>query len=813
MGLKLKIFIGYAILIFLLGLIVFLFRSEHTKRNILNQEMQELEMVHELTRRTYSLLLGLSSQAEIVSIWDEEDLKQYREKREKTCGVLKKLQAFVHSPEELARIDSVCLLLEQRELLLSATMNTFNKFETISETVEGKLPAIVRQVRKPLQRNDTVNYTNENVVEEKPEKKKDNFLKRIFGRKEKKSAYKRLLEEKDEKEADEKKILSQETSNTSNAAVQLLYSLNREVSEKEESQKRKLYLQMDSLYVKSRILNRRLNRLVDDLETAARSRLEARYSDIMEGREDSNNIVVILSLFVFMLSVIIYTLVYRDVNKRYRQRKDLEYLNRKNQELLESRDRMMLAVSHDLRAPLTIIRGYADAISNESDIEKRTHYRDAILQSSDNMLTMLNNLLLFYRLDVGKEQPNNTFFRLGNIADALETAYRLQAADKRLYYTVECEGRDTVLLGDRDRILQIGNNLLSNAIKFTPLGSVTLFICYKANVFCLKVRDTGTGIPKERLSGIFQPFERLENANTEDGFGLGLAVTREIVELLHGKIMVESIQDKGTIFSVTLPMPLADEDSVRQQQKAPVSLPENLYVAVVDNDAILLAMTVGMFTRHKICCDGYPGARELLEAMRERTYDVVVTDIRMSGINGFELLELLHSSSVKGMKTVPVIAATARVEKSGEEFLKAGFSGYLRKPFSVSELFYAVRSCIREDREHLLPKADFTLLLEAEKNRKEMLELFIHETRKDMTVLSEYEKIGDRSQLLMLVHHLSPVWENIRISAPLRELRRLLVSQDKIMDETVCSAIKKVIITGEYAIKQALEIIEMESYG
>lgn len=814
MGLKLKVFIGYIVLIFLLGFIIYLFRGEHTKRNMLNRDLKELEMVQELSRNAYSLALDLFSQGEVVSIWNENDLEQYRKKREKTCDVLSKLRAFIHMPEQKVRIDSVCLLLEQKEMLLSAVMNTFGELGRISETVEEKLPAIVRQVRKQSLEAVSVVSAMEDTGEKKEvtEKRtgKNNFFKNIFGRKEKKSAYKRWREKK---EAEEKNVSLPATMNCNNAAtVKLLHSLNDEVSEKQESQQQRLFLQMDSMHAKSRMLNVRLNGLVVDFETMAGRRLEMRYKEIVAAREESYNTVAVLSLFILLLAIIIYICVHRDVNKRYRYRKELEHLNCKNRELLEARDRMMLAVSHDLRAPLTVIRGYAEEMSRECDMGKRSHYRDAILQSSESMLAMLNNLLLFYRLDMGKEQSSNILFRVGNIADTLEIAYRLQAESKRLHFTVECEDKDAVLFGDRERILQVGNNLLSNAIKFTQSGNISLCICYRDSIFYIEVSDTGTGIPEDRLTGIFRPFERLENADSQEGYGLGLAVTREIVELLSGKICVESILGKGTTFRVSLPLPVADEESVHKRQASPVLLPENLYVAVVDNDSILLAMTVGMFTRHKINCDGYHSARELLEAMREHAYDVLVTDIRMPGINGFELLELLRTSNVRRLNTIPVIAVTARVEKQGEEFLKAGFSGYLYKPFSVSELLHAVKSCIGEGREYSPLRVDFTSLLVAEKNKTEMLELFVSETRKDMNAMVEYDNKDDRDRLLTLVHHLFPVWENIRISTPLKELRSLLASSEKLTGDDLRSAIKNVICMGEHAIGQAEKIIEADRH-
>lgn len=814
MGVKLKIFIGYVVLILLLGFIIFLFRGERIKRGALNHEMKELGIMRDLTRKAYSSLLELASQGEVASIWSASDLQLYREKREKTCEILWKLRDFVPVPEQKARIDSVCLLLREKEILLSAAMSTFDELETISETVGEKLPAIVRQVRRQPVRNLPAIPVREETATEEPEKEKKNFWKSLFGKREKKSAYRERQEEKKGRETARKAPAPPISNSGNNTAVYLLNSLNREVTEKRKTQRTRLFLQMDSLHHSSQILNQRLNGLVGDFEKAGNERLEAGYSKIVADSEESYNVAASLAVCIFLLAIVLYLIVHRDTGRRIKCLRELECLNGKNRELLTARDNMMLAVSHDLRAPLTVIRGYADAMPDERAREMRSRYRDAILQSSDSMLALLNNLLTFYRLDMRKEQPDNCLFRLKGIADTLETAYRLQAENKKLHFKVESgNGQDAVLLGDRERILQIGNNLLSNAIKFTSSGNVTLYIRYRNGLLHMEVGDTGVGIPRERLDGIFQPFERLNDADMQEGFGLGLAITREIVELLHGEISVESHVDYGTTFHVRIPLPLADEDTVGKQMGSPVSLPENLHVAVVDNDAVLLEMTVGMFTRQKIHCDGYHSAKELLEGMRERTYDIVITDIRMPGINGFELLELLRTSSIPALKTIPVLAVSARMEKLGDEFVKAGFSGYLRKPFSASELFSAVKSSIREVRERPFPKADFSALLVAERNQEEMLELFISETRKDMAMLEKYVQEGDTERLLTLVHHLSPVWEEIRISAPLRELRKLLSSPDTVSDDALDTAVKKVAGMGEQAAIQAERMIANDKKG
>lgn len=173
------------------------------------------------------------------------------------------------------------------------------------------------------------------------------------------------------------------------------------------------------------------------------------------------------------------------------------------------------------------------------------------------MTDMLNTLLNFFRLDSGKEQANAVPFRLRNVAEILQTEFEPRAEAKDL--TLRITGcSDIILMGDRNRLVQIGNNLLSNAIKFTESGTVGLDMAYEAGKLVLTVQDTGTGMSHEQKEKIFEPFERLPNAAVKDGFGLGLPIVKNTVTLLGGTVDVESEEGKGSRFTVKLPMPLAD---------------------------------------------------------------------------------------------------------------------------------------------------------------------------------------------------------------------------------------------------------------
>ena len=205
---------------------------------------------------------------------------------------------------------------------------------------------------------------------------------------------------------------------------------------------------------------------------------------------------------------------------------------------------------------------------------------------------------------------------------------------------------DAVVLTDKERIIQIGNNLLSNAIKFTEKGGISLTTGYSDGVLTLIFEDTGTGMTKEEQQQVFGAFERLSNAAAKDGFGLGLAIVKNIVTMLSGKIRLESEKGKGSRFTVEIPMQIAEEVQDQQIQTYIRQKDRNLNVIAIDNDEVLLLMLKEMYAQEGIHCDTCTDAAELMEMIRRKTYNLLLTDLNMPGINGFELLDLLRSSNV-----------------------------------------------------------------------------------------------------------------------------------------------------------------------
>lgn len=783
-SIRLKLVTGYILLVTLFVVVLSLIYCEHDKMVAISVQAKELSEQRRQTEQIAIQLLDLSFQSEQMVGVREDDFEIYKCKRDSVVSSLEVLRRRLNNPAQCARIDSVLFLLQTKEEHLFAILNDVRELRQSYDLVQKRIPDIIRQTNH--QSEDLSERLQENIEKGR---KQTSGIKGLF-RSKKKSR---------EQIERENEIILRNAQKRQSGTLRVLAD---EIAGTHKANTLQLISHVDSLTVRNTYLNKQIRRLITEFGIADRDIRENVIAKELFGRKQAIMTISVFSIVALLLAIVFYILLHRDIQERYCNRIRLERSNNRNEELLAARKNMMLTVSHDLRAPLAAINGYAELLPDERRKENRLRYTEAILQSSGRMLSLLNTLLDYYRLDTGKEQPESRPFHLKSLADALAAEYAPSAAKKRLELTTCYDGEDVIVAGDRERILQIAGNLLSNAVKFTHTGYVRLHVEYGSGELLLRVEDTGAGMTEEQTKRIFEPFERLGNSETEEGFGLGLSITLALVELLKGRIDVKSSPGEGTVFTVHLPLPVCNEENLLPQSTEPDALPADLRVVVVDNDVVLLTMTVEMFSRTKIHAEGCRSARELIEYIRTQRYDLVLTDITMPDVNGFGLLELLRTSNNPLAKTVPVVAMTARAERGAEEFLRAGFAGCLYKPFSRAELFAVVRQSVRQQENKPICKADFSMLLAGENNGKEMLELLTQETKKNMAALTNGLINGDRKEITSLLHQLLPLWEVLRIDAPLQELRQALFTSD-IIDRSVRTAVEAVLAAGEQLVVQA----------
>ena len=520
-------------------------------------------------------------------------------------------------------------------------------------------------------------------------------------------------------------------------------------------------------------INTRLLNLIATLDSQVRKEFRNKERNLDEMRQTSMNLISIIIVTTCLLLVLAYVLIQRDVRQRIEIQKRLEESLKQNRMLLSMREKVLLTVSHDIRGPLNTITGSAELAQNTRNRKKRNCYITNIIDTSRHILKLVNNLLDLSRLNQSKETPNLVPFHLEELLQRIVSLYSQETNKKGLLFRYSFDNLPTAVLNDPDRIEQILDNLISNAIKFTPDGTVCLQASYHQGILLLRVQDTGIGMNQLTIRRVFNPFEKAAPHISAEGFGLGLSIVKGIVNLLGGKISVSSTEGIGSCFEVSIPM---SETNLNEEIPSPVRtfsgiLPKR--VIAIDDDPLQLAVMKEMLERNGVDCITCSTAKDVVKAMREKDYDLLLSDIQMIGTSGFELLDLLRNSTVGNSRTIPVVAMTARGDRGNEVFLKAGFAACIYKPFSSSELI-SLLSTITTSLPVERKRIDFSAMLSEVSDKKRLLDSFISQSEKDKRELDMALKLKDRKKLREITHRMQPMWELLQMKELLSAYRVLL---------------------------------------
>ena len=539
-------------------------------------------------------------------------------------------------------------------------------------------------------------------------------------------------------------------------------------------------------------------------ETLMRAREEAEYQKAVRHR--SATIISGIAAGAVVLSVIFLVMIWRDVTRSNRYRHQLEEANRFAEELLASREKLMLAITHDFKAPLGSIMGYADLLSRLTVDERQRFYLDNMKTSSEHLLKLVTDLLDFHRLDLNKAEINRVTFHPARLLEEIYVSFEPLTSAKGLSLKCEIDPElKGAFISDPLRLRQIVNNLLSNAVKFTSEGGITLtasFVpkgdsAFPGNHLKLSVIDTGKGMEPGDRERIFQEFTRLPGAQGEEGFGLGLSIVRMLVQLLEGRIEVDSVLGKGSTFTLRVPLyPVALDNDTSALNEQPsddsqTQIPA-LHILLIDDDRIQLTLTAAMLAQSGITSVTCLQLDELLEALRTDTFDVLLTDVQMPVMNGFDLLNLLRASNIPQAKTIPVVAVTARSDMKREEFLQHGFAGSLHKPFTVNELLTEI-GVLQADIATVDTAPSSALNFSAltafsgddPDAAKSILESFVVETRLNVDRLRQALETEDTDGIAAMGHKMLPLFTLLGASELVTLLKELEASRGVPFDEKI----------------------------
>ena len=727
-----RILLGYIILIAVIGSMAATMLHERSRVHKIEEEITEIREANQTINAAHRHITILATLGESAITWDDEDYQKYQLRRKKVDSLLLFLQGNYAEYTPSAPIDTLRLVLENKEKHLFNTMQAFQWQDSLLQEQE---PAIAEQTK------------NFRTVT-----RKKKGIAGFFGAKE--------------------TVQIPVASNS-------LHSLNEQLI----SRQQQINNYTDSLRIQNRELNSKLGRLIQDLDEQSQEAFLNKEIQVKESYERSTRIVTGLVISAIILLVFSYLIIQRDIRQKEKTRKRLEETIKQNASLLDMRKNIILTISHDIRAPLNVIGGSAELAMDTRDKKQRNNHLNNIRIVCKHITHLLNNLLDVYRLNEAKETRNDVPFSLHDLLERTVSGFTHIVNNKGILFNHRFDNTDVKLLGDMDRIGQIIDNLLTNAVKFTESGTISFNARYDDGRLSLEVKDTGIGMNEIMLSRIFRPFERLASETNTDGFGLGLPITKGLVDLLGGTITVSSEAGSGSTFCVTLPLSVTDESIEDENILSSYtgSLPQN--ILVIDDDPMLLNIVKEMLERNGSTCTICTTAKEVVKAMRNQNYDLLLSDIQMPGTNGFELLTLLRNSNIGNSRTIPIIAMTARGDRDKEAFLNTGFTDCIYKPFSSSELLSLISGIKKQQTDDGRHSVDFSTMLSEVSDGIKLLRSFIAQSEKDRDELESAMKKSDRMKLRETAHRMQPSWDLLHTGDRLMAYRALL--KDGTQDDTV----------------------------
>ena len=696
-----KIAFGYILLICLLfGAIGYI----HQQMTLLTTPTGLEETISNRRKTTHQIVTQLY-EAEIIGqtlrIGRLNEYPKYKRAMKEASALIDSLQQLLTDTLQQMRLDTVRSLLRNKEQNMVLVLEAMKQSPT-DELYRQQLDSLIMQQDSILSsthvRRRVVTHRNSYTIHHKP-KKFFRSLADVF------SPGKPDSTQVDNIIQEEYTDTIDEAYNPVDTIATMLTSIQHKVFQTRQESMRTLDARINQLRIAGGRVSQRVNQLLDNIEDDEQKAMEVRIAHEQDIRQQAAWTMATIAILAVLLVLIFFTIIWRDITRSNHYRKELEKAKLYAENLLVAREKLMLTITHDIKAPAGSIIGYIDLLIRLVQDRRQQFYLHNMKSSANHLLDLITSLLDYHRLEAGKMDIHPVTFNPHELFESIYTSFLPGAEKKQLTLNFEENIPRTLNLeGDPFRIRQIAENLISNALKFTSQGSITIQVDYEQNRFTFRVEDTGCGMSIQEQQRVFQAFTRLQSAQGQEGFGLGLSITKKLVELLNGEITIESAPGKGSMFQVVLFLP--------KVTKAPITQVETLSddkkqwrILLIDDDRIQLNLTEVMIydlfnhAQHSIppvikCCTQ---PEELFKLIASETFDIVFTDIQMPAMNGFELLQKLRSLDVPQAKNIPVIAITARSDMDETDFCTQGFAGCLHKPFNQTELLKIFKTHMQED--------------------------------------------------------------------------------------------------------------------
>ncbi|MFT5600990.1 MAG: signal transduction histidine kinase/DNA-binding response OmpR family regulator [Flavobacteriales bacterium] len=474
----------------------------------------------------------------------------------------------------------------------------------------------------------------------------------------------------------------------------------KSVKKEEESIEKALIATQIALMVEDEIISKKIRTILDDFEKKELLRIKSETTAATTAVEETNFQIAMFCIVIGLLLCFMAFIIINYVRTNNRFRQALKKAKRKAEDLAEAKERFLANMSHEIRTPMNAIHGFTEQMAKGPLDKDQREQMNMVQKSTKHLLYLVNDVLDFTKLQTGKLKLEKIGFKPREVITDIINFTKPMASDKNLLIGSEVlDSIPEVLIGDPHRLRQVLLNLMSNSIKFTEYGSITVkaipVMLNKESVqLRLEISDTGIGMSSEQLKRVFQEFEQAEVSTTRNygGSGLGLSITRMLVELHEGNIEIKSEQDVGTTLIIEIPFEIGTEcDIVTAAPTLDLSYKlKNLKILIVDDESYNRKLLTIILGKHNAIFTEAENGREAVDEVSRNEYDLILMDARMPILNGIEAS--LQIRELPGKKSqIPILALSAAVsEEDKKRYENAGMNGFLAKPFSEEEIIIAI---------------------------------------------------------------------------------------------------------------------------
>lgn len=699
---RIKILVGYALLAIVLLSATWMIYDNTRSLTAVNSASERLMVRRDIVDTLVFSMLETANAERSILLGDASEWQRFDHAISNSTEKARQLRPLISDSLKRQRLDTLVILLKakrQNTMLVMAELGKDNRdifYSNKMKALHSGRDSVVIHPRTAEQHDQ-----RETVYE--IVKTKKGFFRRLG------DAFRRQHTDT----VGMTRVQKRATADTVNHRVDIADSVANALAEIQQKQQRESGRQKERIAGRNSELQRvsillawRTGQLLEDIQNDEHTALRRVVDKAMNSRRTMIMRIAGLGLLAILSAAILVVYILRDIRRERRDHQRIIEAKAETERIMQQRERLLLTITHDIKAPAASIAGFIDLLAEYVDRPKAIGYLKSIGGSAQHLLQLVSALLDYHQLESGKVEIHEESFSPATLIRECVGGMQPQALEKGLLLESNINVADNMVCrSDAFRIKQIVNNLVGNAIKYTDEGKVTVSTAYMSGRLTIGVADTGCGMTPEEQQRVFNAFTRLPGAQRKEGVGLGLSIAREIVERLGGSINLVSRKGEGSKFTVVIPMEMANGNDDKAETTIDIEIDEtaeagagisqsnenrnsgdkSLRILIVDDDKLQQQLLLEMFARVEgILLDitSTTHACEAIQLAHDIKPDIVFTDIEMPEMNGNEIMKRIRENGM----AMKFVAITAHEPSIMPKLRNEGFDACLFKPFSVETL-------------------------------------------------------------------------------------------------------------------------------